>query len=159
MSAATYKPDLREADPRLSQIYAQANQLLPGGYRPYLDRIDTLRGLPIVVNKWASWCGPCRREFPVFQEAAKRYGGQIAFLGVNMNDSRKDAREFMNERPLPYPSYIDDKLEISKLLPPLRGAPTTGFYSVRGNLLHVKIGEYKSAAALRADIDRYIEPL
>lgn len=155
ISAAEHKPDLTGADPRLRKIYAQANQLLPGGRDAYLKRIESLRGLPVVVNKWGSWCGPCRSEFPLFQDAAKRYGGEIAFLGANVNDGRKYARKFLGERPVPYPSYVDDKLEISKLLPPLQGAPTTGFYDVKGKLVHVKIGEYKNAAALRADIERY----
>lgn len=157
-SAAAYRPDLTGADRRLQKIYAQANQLLPGGRPAYTERIASLRGLPVVVNKWGSWCGPCRSEFPLFQEAAKRYGGEIAFLGVNVNDGRRYAREFLAERPVPYPSYIDDKLEISKLLPPLQGAPTTGFYDAEGKLVHVKIGEYKNAAALRADVERYAKP-
>lgn len=158
VSAADHKPDLTGADPRLRKIYAQANQLLPGGRPAYLERIESLRGLPIVVNKWGSWCGPCREEFPLFQDAAKRYGGRVAFLGANVNDGRKYARKFLAERPVPYPSYFDAKLEISKLLPPLQGAPTTGFYDVTGKLVHVKIGEYKNEAALRADIERYAKP-
>lgn len=157
-SAAAHRPDLQDADPRLQKIYDQANVLLPGGRAAYLKRIESLAGLPVVVNKWGSWCGPCRKEFPLFQDAAKRYGDRVAFLGVNVNDVRRYAREFLAERPVPYPSYIDDRLEISKLLPPLQGAPTTGFYDRSGKLVHVKIGEYKNAAALRADIERYAEP-
>lgn len=157
-SAAEHKPDLEGADQRLSEIYEQANELLPGGRPAYLKRIESLAGLPVVVNKWGSWCGPCRKEFPLFQDAAKRYGDRVAFLGANINDSRRYAREFLAERPVPYPSYVDDRLEISQLLPPLQGAPTTGFYDRAGKLVHVKIGEYKNAAALRADIERYAKP-
>lgn len=156
-SAAAYKPDLANADPRLRRIYEQANVLLPGGRPAYLKRVKSLDGLPIVVNKWGSWCGPCRKEFPYFQSAAKHYGDRVAFLGVNINDVPRYARKFLSERPVPYPSYVDDRLEISKLLPPLQGAPTTGFYDRSGKLAHVKIGEYKSAAALRADIERYAD--
>lgn len=157
-SAAAHKPDLDGADPRLVEIYEQANMLLPGGRPAFRRRIESLSGLPVVVNKWGSWCGPCRKEFPYFQSAAERYGGKVAFLGVNVNDVRRYARDFLAQRPVPYPSYIDEKLEISQLLPPLQGAPTTGFYDRNGELVHVKAGEYKSEAALRADIVRYTKP-
>ncbi|MBK5230842.1 MAG: TlpA family protein disulfide reductase, partial [Thermoleophilia bacterium] len=127
-----FKPDLARADPRLKRIYVQASTLLTGGRGAYDKRIAELRGLPIVVNKWGSWCGPCRAEFPLFQQAAKANGGKIAFLGVNVSDGRGAAREFLRARPLPYPSYVDDRLLISQLLPPVAGAPSTGFYDATG---------------------------
>lgn len=150
-----FKPDLSRADPRLKRIYGQASLLLTGGRAAYDRRIAELRGLPIVVNKWGSWCGPCRAEFPLFQRAAKANGGKIAFLGVNVNDGRGPAREFLRARPVPYPSYVDERLFISQLLPPAAGAPSTGFYDAGGKLSHVKVGEYKSLAQLTADIRLY----
>lgn len=154
-SVSAYKPDLRGADPRLARIYAQSSRLLGGGRPAFERRLRQLRGLPVVVNKWGSWCGPCRNEFPLFQQAAKKLGGKVAFLGVNVNDSRGSARQFLRERPVPYPSYVDDHLAISVLLPPVGGAPTTGFYDTSGKKVHVKAGEYKSTAQLTADIRRY----
>lgn len=154
-SLAEVRPELSHADPRLKEISAEAGKLLPGGREAYDRRIAKLKGLPIVVNKWGSWCGPCRAEFPMFQDAAKDLGGEIAFLGVNVSDSVEAAGEFLRERPVPYPSYVDDKLEIAKLLPPLQGAPTTGFYNAAGELTHVKAGEYRTAKQLRNDIRDY----
>ncbi|MBI4897885.1 MAG: TlpA family protein disulfide reductase [Actinobacteria bacterium] len=154
-AAAAYKPDLNGADLRLAQIYKEASKLLDGGRAAYDKRVATLRGLPIVVNKWGSWCGPCRNEFPLFQRAAKEHGGKIAFLGVNVSDGKADARAFLRQRPVPYPSYVDPRLFISQLLPPAAAAPSTGFYNAAGKLVHVKAGEYRNAAALEEDIRRY----
>ena len=50
----------------------------------------------MVVNKWASWCGPCRAEFPFFQSQSVKRGKRIAFLGVDGNDNDADAAEFLD---------------------------------------------------------------
>jgi len=156
-SVSEVAPDLTNADPRLKQIYAQAGELLPGGVNAYSQRITSLRGLPIVVNKWGSWCNPCRREFPSFQAAAKHMGGKVAFLGANVQDSNKDAGRFLKAFPVPYPSYVDDKLKITNILKPAIAAPVTGFYDAKGNLVHLHAGPYDTATALEADIKKYAE--
>jgi thiol-disulfide isomerase/thioredoxin len=154
-TVAAVAPDLTNADPRLKAIYAQASKLLPGGVTAYDARVASLHGLPIVVNKWGSWCDPCRREFPSFQKAAKQLGGRVAFLGANVQDSTDAANAFLKTYPVPYPSYIDDKLQIAAALKPAGFAPVTGFYSVGGKLVHVHAGPYDTAAALKADIKKY----
>ena len=73
------------APPQLVAIRDEANQLLDGGTDAFEARLEELRGTPVVVNKWASWCGPCRLEFPYFQSQAQKRGGEIAFLGVDAN--------------------------------------------------------------------------
>jgi cytochrome c biogenesis protein CcmG/thiol:disulfide interchange protein DsbE len=66
-------------------------------------------GQIVVVNVWASWCAPCRREHPVLQEAAQRLMPLgVAFVGINTQDRPDDARGFVDELgPLPYPSVLD----------------------------------------------------
>ena len=156
---AQVTPDLKGADPRLVEIVEQANQLLPGGAPAFDARMRELKGLPVVVNKWASWCGPCRAEFPEFQQTAKKLGGQVAFLGINVYDSKAKATEFLSEYPVPYPSYSDPDMKISKQLPPPKYAPVTNIYDAQGKLVHAESGPYRTAADLQADIERYAGPL
>jgi cytochrome c biogenesis protein CcmG/thiol:disulfide interchange protein DsbE len=142
--------------PALVAIRDEANELLEGGRDAYEQRLDELRGTPVVVNKWASWCGPCRLEFPYFQALAAERGDEIAFLGIDGNDSEDSARQFLGELPLPYPSYLDPDLEIADTLDgPSKAFPATAFYDRSGELVHTKFGDYKSADELAADVDRY----
>jgi thiol-disulfide isomerase/thioredoxin len=66
----------------LAALHEQSSQLL-GGTDLLMTRLRSLRGYPVVLNAWASWCAPCRGEFPMFATASATYGRQVAFLGVN----------------------------------------------------------------------------
>lgn len=150
-----YERALAGAPAPLAALYEQANRLLPGGVDAYEARIAALRGHPAVVNVWASWCGPCRFEFPYFQHAAARYGKRVAFLGIDSQDSDDAAATFLREEPVPYPSYTDPDEEIVESIGATLGLPDTAFYDGDGRLVHLKQGPYDDAAELRADIERY----
>jgi len=79
----------------LADLHAQANQLLPGSPDIVKRRLAGLRGYPVVVNMWASWCGPCRFEFPFLQRASVQFGKQVAFFGINAGDNHGDAAGFV----------------------------------------------------------------
>jgi cytochrome c biogenesis protein CcmG, thiol:disulfide interchange protein DsbE len=144
------------APPQLAAIRSQANQLLEGGSDAFDARLEQLRGIPVVVNKWASWCGPCRFEFPWFQSLAEKRGAQIAFLGVNSNDSSGSAETFLTELPLPYPSYDDSNLDIAQELGgPPQAMPATAFYDRTGKLAYTHVGQYQDESDLIADVNRY----
>ena len=150
------KAPISGAPPQLAGIRSQASQLLDGGKDAFDARLAQLRGTPVVVNKWASWCGPCRFEFPWFQSLAHDRGGRIAFLGVNSNDSSGSAQTFLSELPLPYPSYSDPDLQIAQELGgPPQAMPATAFYDRAGKLAYTHIGQYQSEQQLIADVNKY----
>ena len=153
---AQAKRDLAGAPPALAALHQQSAAILTGGRKAFEKRLDALRGTPVVINKWASWCGPCRAEFPVFQQVAADRGKTIAFLGVNGADKRPAAERFLAERPLPYPSYEDPDEEISRSLKAAKFYPMTIFVDARGQTAFIKAGEYTTRAELEADIDKYL---
>jgi cytochrome c biogenesis protein CcmG, thiol:disulfide interchange protein DsbE len=149
-----YERALAGAPAPLASLHAQENELLPGGLDAYEKRIESLRGYPIVVNVWASWCGPCRFEFPAFQRLSARYGKRVAFFGVDSEDSDAAASTFLSEEPVPYPSYTDPGKDIFDSLG-ARGFPDTAFYDRSGSLCFLKQGPYTDDAALEADIEAF----
>lgn len=149
-----YAKALAGSPPPLAALHRQANDLLSDGGEAYEKRIAALRGYPVVVNVWASWCGPCRFEFPHFQQAAAHYGKRVAFLGVDSQDSDDAAATFLGEAPVPYPSYEDPDGEIHDSVDAI-GLPATAFYDRKGDLVFTKQGNYADLAELRTDIRRY----
>ena len=139
----------------LRELEAQANQLLDGGPSAFEDRLGQLRGVPVVVNQWASWCDPCRFEFPFFQRQARKHRGTVAFLGVDSQDSRDDAEDFLKEFPVPFPHYHDKDASIARLFDGGRAWPTTAFYNSKGELTRTHFGAYATEAKLEEDIRRY----
>ncbi len=140
---------------KLADVEAQAGELLDGGAEAFEARLRELEGHPVVVNKWASWCGPCRSEFPFFASQAEKRAGEVAFLGVDSSDSDADAASFLEEFPVPYPSYKDPDLEVADVFNGVAAFPTTAFYDENGKLVYVKQGGYASEELLAEDIERY----
>lgn len=130
-------------------------QLLDGGLDAYEKRIESLGGTPVVVNKWASWCTPCRQEFPMFARQARRLRGKVAFLGVNASDPVDDAARFLAQSPIPYDSFKDGDQEIARSFRGDRVFPTTVFYNRDGVIVDVHQGGYRKEKDLVADIERY----
>jgi cytochrome c biogenesis protein CcmG/thiol:disulfide interchange protein DsbE len=150
-----YAKALAGAPGPLAALYEQGGELLSGGQEAFEKRLAELRGHPVVVNKWASWCGPCRAEFPFFQHLSAKFGKRVAFVGVDSNDSSSAARTFLKEFPVPYPSYSDPGQDIAQLTKATVGFPGTTFYDERGNIAYVRQGQYASEPDLAADIRRY----
>ena len=143
-----------DGDP-LAALRAQENQLLDGGKDAFEDRLRRLRGHPVVVTQWASWCGPCRAEFPFFRDQARKLEGRVAFLGVNSRDGRGAAEEFLQKLPVPFPHYFDPDASIARVFRGGRAWPTTAFYDRDGKLDFTHQGAYPSEARLEEDIERY----
>lgn len=148
-----YETALKGAPAPLAKLYSEANQLLPGGKDAFERRVASL-GYPVVANVWASWCGPCRLEFSLFQQVSAKWGKKVAFLGMDAEDSESAAEEWLEERPVPYPTYFETGSAIAAALK-LPGRPDTAFYDRGGKLVYLKIGPYTHKSELEQDIKKY----
>jgi cytochrome c biogenesis protein CcmG, thiol:disulfide interchange protein DsbE len=155
LTLAEMQHDLQGAPADLAAVYSRGNTIVGGSTKAFQAQLAALRGHPVVVNKWASWCGPCRSEFPIFQHVATTLGKQVAFLGINANDHDAAARRFLRSEALPYPSFSDENLAISGKLGIVPIFPTTVFFDASGKRQYIHQGYYTSTAALKADIRRY----
>jgi cytochrome oxidase Cu insertion factor (SCO1/SenC/PrrC family)/thiol-disulfide isomerase/thioredoxin len=154
-TAAETRSELRGSPAPLAALHRQAGQILDGGTQAFGARRSTLRGHPLVVNEWAAWCPPCRQELPLLAAAASRYGARVAFLGLDVQDSRDAARRLLGKHPLSYPSYADPDAALARGLARFAGVPTTVFIDASGRITYVHPGEYHDAATLAADIERH----
>jgi cytochrome c biogenesis protein CcmG, thiol:disulfide interchange protein DsbE len=139
----------------LAALYARPSALIPATKRSYAAQLARLKGHPVVVNKWASWCAPCRGEFPVLQSTSTKYGQRVAFLGLDSQDNDGDAGTFLKHFPLPYPSLVDRHSEIARDLGIVKFFPTTLFYDASGKLQYVHDGPYTSDERFAGDVKRY----
>lgn len=154
LSLAEVSEPLDGAPPQLAALHARVNELDGGGAKAFDAQLRALRGHPVVVNMWASWCDPCRFELPFFQREAVARGARVAFLGINVNDARSAARKRGAEFPMPYPSYEDPRSNLFARYR-ARGLPATAFYDARGKLVLVHQGLFPTRAKLAEAIDRY----
>lgn len=153
--APSYTKMTEAAPPKLADVYAAGGTLIEGGSDAFRAQVEALKGYPIVINKWASWCGPCREEFPYFQQEAADRGDRVAFLGINSNDSNDAAETFLRDHPVPYPSFSDPDEAIANEEGASPEFPSTIFYNADGEKTFVHRGLYTSQDDLAADIDRY----
>lgn len=105
----------------------------------FKETITGFRGKPVVVNLWASWCGPCRAEAPLLERAAVANKGKVQFLGVSTRDDRQSAATFLERFAVSYPNLVDSSGDIRKYLG-LRGLPTTYVFDSKGRLVSQVIG-------------------
>jgi cytochrome c biogenesis protein CcmG/thiol:disulfide interchange protein DsbE len=141
--------------PPLARLHDQKDQIMAGGKGAFTDTIRDLRGYPVVVNLWASWCTPCRAEFPIFQRTSVALGRKVGFLGVLIQDKRPSAQRFLKEFPLTYPSIDDADRGVIRELRAV-GVPSTAFYDRKGKLAFLHQGVYREESDLHKDIQRYL---
>jgi cytochrome c biogenesis protein CcmG/thiol:disulfide interchange protein DsbE len=153
---AKAKQQLAGAPAPLAKLHDESNQLLEGGSSAFDARLAALRGHPVVINKWASWCGPCRAELPILQVVATEQGKRVAFLGLNAKDKRGAAERFAAKYPVPYPSYEDPGEKIAREIKAPANFPVTLFVDKDGKTVFIHQGGYPSAAKLNADIEKYL---
>jgi cytochrome c biogenesis protein CcmG, thiol:disulfide interchange protein DsbE len=139
----------------LAALHAQAGELLPGGLTAMRARLTGLRGSPVVINKWASWCVPCRSEFAAFQRVSVARGREVAFIGIDSGEaSPADPVAFLRSFPVSYPSYYDPSGEVGAAITDSTFTPVTVFYDRRGRE-YIHQGPYPSRPKLEQDVTRY----
>ncbi len=109
-----------------------------------------LRGKPVIVNVWASWCSPCRTETPLLERAWRLHGDSVVILGVASKDVRSSAGAFIEEFGVTYSTLFDDSGAIRSALG-VRGFPTTYIFNAKGELQSTIVGgltEQRLAAVL-----------
>jgi cytochrome c biogenesis protein CcmG/thiol:disulfide interchange protein DsbE len=148
------RASLAGSPPALAALHAQADEIVSGGLPALRARLAALRGTPVVINKWASWCEPCREEFGVFQRVAVARGREVAFLGIDSNDSRGHALTFLRAFPISYPSFFDPGGQAGLAITDSGVTPVTVFVNrAGGRFIHQ--GPFLSVAKLEAAIRRY----
>jgi thiol-disulfide isomerase/thioredoxin len=141
--------------PALAQNLDEGDEIVGEGEAALEQRLADLEGHPVVVNQWASWCTPCRVEFPFFREAVERYGDRVAFVGLDSQDERAAAEEFLVEVPVGFPSIFDPDASVAASLGGARSWPTTFFFDASGEQVHTRIGAYATQELLEEDIERF----
>jgi cytochrome c biogenesis protein CcmG, thiol:disulfide interchange protein DsbE len=122
----------------------------------YDELLGQLRGTPVVVNMWGSWCPPCNDEAPLLRDAHTRFGDRVQFLGIDIEDSVAAARAFMRRFGWSFPSVRDPDFP-SSFRPGLGFAaqPNTLFYDASGDLVSTWQGPL-TVDRLRDGIDRIL---
>src|SRR5689334_10462677 len=92
-TASEAAKQLAGSPPKLDALHRDADKLLPG--KDLQARIAALKGYPIVLNVWGSWCVPCRQEFPVFQRVSVKVGKRVAFVGLVTQDPTDESKKFL----------------------------------------------------------------
>ena len=100
---------------------------------------DQMRGRPVVVNFWASWCAPCRTEHGVMHWAAKKFGQQVQFVGIVYEDSEPNARAFLKANGVPFAEVVDPESRTAHAYG-VTGVPETFFIDAAGNIHGKHIG-------------------
>jgi cytochrome c biogenesis protein CcmG/thiol:disulfide interchange protein DsbE len=122
----------------------QHTETWPASLRSAVDdgsvSLRELRGYPIVLNFWASWCVPCKREARTFAAIARSHRGQVVFIGIDAEDTKSAGRRFLSHYDIPYASLSDVGIRTVSAYG-LAGLPETFYLDGRGRILRHDIGE------------------
>ncbi len=138
----------------------QVGKLAPGFQLPDLSgqlvSLGDLRGNPVLVNFWASWCGPCVYEMPYIQEVYNRWSDRgLVVLAISIGESPSQVREFMESNHLSFPVLLDGDGAVAEQYN-IRGIPTTVFVDKEGIIRAMRVGAFPGQAAIEENLKQII---
>jgi cytochrome c biogenesis protein CcmG/thiol:disulfide interchange protein DsbE len=139
---------------------ARVGKPAPDFTLPALDgqtvALSDLQSEPVMVNFWATWCGPCVHEMPFIQEVYEVWSEKgLVLLAVNIGESQPQVHSFMQENRLSFLVLLDGTGEVAERYS-VRGIPTTVLVDSEGVIRNIKVGSYPSRAAIEADLKKII---
>lgn len=107
-------------------------------------RLGGATDTPTVLNVWATWCAPCRKEMPAFEEVSGTYEGVVRFVGVNLGDTESSARQFIVDTGVTFDQYLDLQSDVQAALS-ITTMPATAFIRADGSVAAVHNGALDTA--------------
>ena len=114
--------------------------------------LSDLRGKPLILNFWATWCGPCRAEMPALQAAYERYGDDLLVVGVDQGEEGAVVGPFLDEFGITFPILLDGDMAVGREYR-IMGLPTTFFIDSQGIIRGVHAGQINSAILAEGIVD------
>lgn len=148
-------PEL-EVGPQVGKLAPDFKFMNPGGKNISLS---DLRGSSVMLNFWATWCGPCKIEMPLIQELAydeEKADKGLVLLTVNGGESADKVARFMNEHGFSFPVLLDTQMGVARAYN-VRAIPTTFFIDRDGIIKDIKVGAFSSTAEIERKLGKIIE--
>ena len=133
----------------LASLTAPAASIAPGAPAPAFQlhssastdlSLSDLKGQVVLINFWASWCGPCRQEMPVLEQLYKKYkSAGFTLLGVNVEPKSAEAEGFLKSTPVSFPILFDPDSKVSRLYE-VSGMPSTVILDRTGKVRYIHHG-------------------
>lgn len=151
--------NLRYSYPKLSEKYSSGGDSEPSNetsenlveaydFTVYDSEMNAVKlseyfGKPIVINFWASWCGPCKSELPAFDAMYEKYGDEVVFMMINLTDGYNETvngvKEFVFDGGYSFPVYYDTKYDAANTYG-IYSIPETVFINTDGSIYHTQLG-------------------
>jgi peroxiredoxin len=133
----------------LTGVAAPAASIAPGAPAPAFQlhsaastdvSLNDLKGQVVLINFWASWCGPCRQEMPVLEQLYRKYkAAGFTLIGVNVEPKSGDAEGFLKSTPVSFPILFDPDSKVSRLYE-VTGMPSTVIVDRAGKVRYIHHG-------------------
>ena len=151
-----------EACPPAETREATGTDALPSVVLPCLGggtavRLSSLLGQPTLINVWASWCAPCRKELPLLERAHREFGDRVRFLGIDAGDPDASvAIALLDELGITFPQVTDSPMQTRGTLGYGGGLPLTIFVDAQGRMIGTERLPFRSYSAVGAALQKHL---